>query len=391
MKIQSFVAGLGVCAFLFSSFGIADAKVKSKGTINRSRLSSVVDKHAVNVPLSSTASNTGELFMLTRDSKSKTRDLCWALFNPSSNKVIKKGKCPFNYDNKWVAISPNAKYAAAFSRHPAQLHILDIEANKWTVAYTNPSSSQEGLSIFQLLGGNSTEDSPLMFIDDNNVASVFHEMKIKDGSKESVNMVPVFFNVKSNKMTKGMSMSELLTAGEKAIKESGAVIDEPLSTEEINITGLNRYALTMKNSKKAFLVTFEGGKARVADSIFRGNFEYVASRMSDGTVFYIAAPYEKGKQTSARNSRELRSVKGTASHETIAKGDVFGGVFPEDGRVFVVEMKDGGNSYALSQLKKDGTKEQLATTRKSVRFDMGSSKNVFHLVSRDDIYWITFE
>ena len=107
MRLRLFVIFLSAFALILSCAAPSGASVKAKGSVGKKAISKALGGAKVNFALMATASGTGEIFMLTRDAASKTRDLGWALYDPSSNKVLARGKCPFEHENKMVAVSPN--------------------------------------------------------------------------------------------------------------------------------------------------------------------------------------------------------------------------------------------------------------------------------------------
>lgn len=388
MKIKVLFLIAGVLVFLLSSFGVSSAAVKAKGKVTREKLSALAGGDLVNLSLSSVASESGEIFVLVRDAKSKKRDLGWILYNPSANKIVKRGRCPFDYENKLVAISPNARYAAAFSRFPAALHVLDLKDSSWKRLYTNPAPSESGLSIFEVLGGSSTQDSPLFFLDDDTLVSVFHDMTVKDGEKTVKDLVSVFFDMSGKKgMEKGMTFSECLSAGEKAIKASGAEISDSVSSNDMIPVGVNKFVMVMKSGDKNFLVFFDNGEAKVIDSTSSSPMEFLSVRNSDGAVFYMVSPSNKN-----RNGKIYKEIKCFKDGEVsvVETGRIYGGIFPETGKMMIVKISESGRTYDIFVVAKPGKLERIASTTKSVRFGFGSAKNLLYLISPDAIEWVNF-
>ena len=388
MKIKVLFLIAGVLVFLLSSFGVSSAAVKAKGKVTREKLSALAGGDLVNLSLSSVASESGEIFVLVRDAKSKKRDLGWILYNPSANKIVKRGRCPFDYENKLVAISPNARYAAAFSRFPAALHVLDLKDSSWKRLYTNPAPSESGLAIFELLGGNSTQDSPLAFIDDSTIVSVFHDMELKDGEKNTRDFVSVFFDASGKKkMEKGMTFTECLSVGEKAVRASGVSLVDSLAASDMIPVGFNKFVMVMKSGPRNFLVLFENGSAKIIDSTSSSSIEFLSLRKSDGSIFYMVSPSDKNKN--GKLYKELRAFR-NGEISVVDSGRIFGGMFPENGRVILVKVSDTGKTYDIFVVGKSGKQERIASTSKYARFDTGSAKNVLYLVSHDEIYWVNF-
>lgn len=382
LRTLIFLVFLSLC---FSGFSYA--KVVSKGKVSKGQLSKTFGDALLNMNFLRISSESGDVFMLTRDSKSRTRDLGWVLYNPVNNKVIKKGLCPFKFENKQVAVSPNAKYAAAFSRHPASLYILNIETGEWKNVYDNPPSDKSGLSIFELLGGSSTQDSPLVFVDDDTVASIFHDMKYAEGEKTTVDLVSVFYKISEGKLYKSLSYKTFIEGGEKAVKASGVHVDGALSLSGIKFLGFKSFIYVLKSGEKSFLIKAEEGREfKLIDSI-AGDIEYLGNRTEDGAIVYNCIPTSQNKDNNYY--RELK-VYVNGKILTISSGRIFGALVSCYNRYILVNLSDSGRRYVIDLLK-DGKTENLTSISKFMIFHLGDKKNILYLTDDREVQWFVFE
>ncbi len=385
MRLRLFVIFLSAFALILSCAAPSGASVKAKGSVGKKAISKALGGAKVNFALMATASGTGEIFMLTRDAASKTRDLGWALYDPSSNKVLARGKCPFEHENKMVAVSPNARYAAAFSRFPTALNVLDLKTGEWHEAYRNPAADKEGLAIQQFVKAYSDSDSPLTFIDDDTVASVLRDMVIREGKKEQRDLVPVFYKVSGKRLDRGMSFSKCLTAAEKAVRDSGAAVDGRLTCGKMEFAGIDRYALVLSCGSKRFLVECGKGGASVVDSVSGAALKFKGFRGSDGALAYLVIKSDGQKKGSAP-SAELRIAK-SKDVKVVDSGRIVDCLVPDDGRIFVMIVSDSGRMAEVCLVKGKGDHEKIVSTQKVASLSFGAKANVIYLIS-DEVQWV---
>ncbi len=385
MKIRlRFLIVLIFISLCFSGFSYA--KVVSKGKVSQKQLSKTFGDVILNVNFMRISGESGDVFMLMR-SKARTRDLGWILYNPANNKVLKKGLCPFKFENKKIAVSPNAKYASAFSSFPTSLYILNIETGEWKNIYDNPPSDKSGLAIFERLGGASTQDSPLYFVDDDTLASIFHDMKYAEGEKTTVDLVSVFYKISEGKLYKSLSYKAFIEGGEKAVKASGVHVDGALSLSGIKFLGFKSFIYVLKSGEKSFLIKAEEGKEfELIDSIV-GDIKYLGNRTEDGAILYNCMPASQNKDNNYY--RELK-VYVNGKIATISSGRILGALCSGSDSYILVNLSESGRRYVIDLLK-DGKTENLTSISKFMVFHLGDKKNILYLTDDREVQWFVFK
>ncbi len=326
LKVLALTALLFFSAFIFSQDVFAQ-KVKSKGRIGIKNLTQALGGKLINAKLISVAADTGNIFMLVRNAKEKTRDLEWVLYDPVGNKVLKSGKCDFKFENRQVAVSPDAKYAAAFSAHPSALWFLDIESGKWSKCYVNPKLNESGIAI-----RNPADKSPLVFVNNTVIGSVLEDYKFVGDKKDKKleDIISVFVKAPSGKLEKSISLKEMLVAGDKAMTELGN--KKRLSSGQISVVDNDMVCFTLKSVPAAEEFLFlmkKGEKARLVDSA-KGSLKFLDYNPSTKSVLYSILADKKDKVILKNGDKKV----------AVFEGIVLNGKALNDGHIALTSLND---------------------------------------------------
>ena len=216
----------------------------------------------INMGLSDFATENGQIFMLVRDKEKRTRDLQWVLFDPLAKKVLKSGDCPFKLENDIVAVSPNGKYAAVFSRVPTVLWLLDTESGKWDNIMENPKVNEPGLTIIRKARVlNSFGSSYLRFVDNSTVATCLQDL---DKDKNMKDIVPVLVNVDKKKIERSTSFSEILASASKVLEAKGE--GSKCAIDDIFPVANNYVIFSIRNDKHSYVMRM--GEDKVAHIVY---------------------------------------------------------------------------------------------------------------------------
>lgn len=249
----------------------------TKGHISITDLSKKTGNKLLNMGLLDYARESGSFFMLVRNNN-KTRDLQWVLFDPMTQKVLKSGDCPFKLENDVVAVSPDGKHAALFSRVPTVLWLLDTESGKWDKIMENPKVDEAGLTIIRkvkVVNGFGT--SYLKFVDNSTVATCLQDL---DKNKNMKDIFPSFVNVDKKEIEPFVSFSEMLIASSKILEskaEGNCFIDNVY--HESN----NSLLFTIRNDKHSYIMRI--GKDKVAHIVHTFPVRHIAiSDVCNGNI-----------------------------------------------------------------------------------------------------------
>lgn len=385
MKSKSICLVLLVALIVFFTADVSFASIKSKGVISKDKLAKKFANKLFDFSLTAVSSETGRWFMLVRDASSKTRDLGWIVYDPVQNRIIKEGKCEgFKYENKIVAVSPDCRHAAVFSRYPSGLHLLDIETGKWSCIHKNPEVNENGLSIIVKIGANKMQDSPLCFVDNDTLASILNNMEVKDGRKVTKDLVSVFYKISEKKLTKGFSYSDLLS---KAIKEllSLGIDAEDVRLGRVDITGVNRFACSFYTKDKlSCLMDIAESKVTFIDSVKNGTINFMGKRHSDGAYFY----------TRRIDNRELNDETGNellfyhnGEKKVVETGKIFYCMPADNGCNLIAKVASGGTSLAVLFGKPGEKQDKIDTLIEQVLYGMDYKGKVIYLYNVSEIKW----
>ena len=245
--------------FLVTAFGFC----ASYTSVTTKEIMKSVGNKLVNVALTDCATESGNIFMLVRDGNKRTRDLQWVLYNPLAKKVLKSGDCPFKFENDIVAVSPNGKYAAAFSRYPTELWLLNIESGNWDKIMENPKVNEEGLTIIRKMKlGTVFGTSYLRFVDDSTLATCLQNL---DKDKNMKDIVPTFVNVEKKEIEPFVSFSELLLSAPKALEVKGEG-SLHCAIDDIFPESNNSIIFSIRNEKHSYVMRM--GQDKVAHIVY---------------------------------------------------------------------------------------------------------------------------
>ncbi len=130
-----------------------------EATISKKELNNLMKGKIFSLDTANVASDTGQLFFMTRDVKS--RRIFWFLIDPLTKKTVNSGGSPFEVFTD-TNISPDGKSAVAITKYPTAIWHLDTETKKWNKIFENPEKG--GLAVSPI--------SPVMFTGGNSFVSI---------------------------------------------------------------------------------------------------------------------------------------------------------------------------------------------------------------------------
>jgi hypothetical protein len=287
---------------LASNFGYC----ATKGHLTLPDLAKKTGNKLLNMGLLSYANESGSFFMLVRNNN-KTRDLQWVLFDPLTQKVLKSGDCPFKLENDIVAVSPDGKHAALFSRAPTVLWLLDTESGKWDNIMENPKVDEGGLTIIRKVKVvNEFGASYLKFVDNSTVATLLQDL---DKAKNMKDIIPVFVNVDKKEVEPFVSFSDMLTASSKLLESKGEVNS---SIDNVYPESNNSVLFTIRNDKHSYIMRI--GEDKVAHIVYTFPVRYITiSDVCNGNIVCIISSGKDKAQAS------ITVIKNDGTMEVLVK------------------------------------------------------------------------
>ncbi|MDQ7821413.1 MAG: hypothetical protein RDV48_01325 [Candidatus Eremiobacteraeota bacterium] len=230
-----------VLVFAFMMPGaLFGASVEKESRVSSSVLKNILGRQLVDFSTIDIARGDGKLFFLTRDPD--TRGLSWHLVDPSANKVLKSGSCPFKVFTQ-SAVSPDGTSALVFTKYPSALWHLSVSAGKWTMVYQNPQ--KEGLAILTF--------SPLTYVEP---LKAYTLLDLWDAGHFVIDSCVSLVNLSSLKVEQVTSLRKL--------KEKALAAVKPESGKDLSYqVGLIRYGEGEKMLYTLKAVTGKGKKARI--------------------------------------------------------------------------------------------------------------------------------
>lgn len=371
IKVFALSIVLFFTALIFSP--VQAQSINAKGRVGLKNLSQTLGEKLVNINLVSVSEDTGNIFMLIRNSKKKTRDLEWVLYSSVKNKVIKTGACPFKMENHQVSVSNDSKYACAFSALPSALWVLDIENSKWSKVYENPSINEAGLAI-----RNPADISPLIFIKPNVIASILEDYKIKDGAKKMDNIASVFAKVNEDKVNKSVSLKDVMS---KSIPTLTAVDKKrKITSGPISIMDVDEVACVLRShpTKEEFLITLKKGQEPVVVASVKGSVKYIDYNTSLKTLLYSVS----------ENKKESLMFLKDGKNKKLFDVVTLSGKVTDDGRLALVLLNPSNNrvDFVIATAGQEKLIKLLSFS-KVYRFSIARSGKQVTAIAPDEILW----
>ena len=305
MSKKIFVFSVICFAFLFLVTGLGYCA--SYGSLTTDEIMKSVGNKLVNVALTDCATESGNIFMLVRDGKKRTRDLQWVFYNPLTKKVVKSGDCPFKFENDIVAVSPNGKYAAAFSRYPTELWLLNIESGNWDKIMENPKVNEDGLTIIRKMKlGTVFGTSYLRFVDNSTIATCLQNL---DKDKNMKDIVPTFVNVDKKEIEPFVSFSDMLLSASKVLESKD---EKNCSIDDVFPESNNSILFSIKNEKHSYVMRI--GEDKVAHIVHAFPTRYIT--FCDVSFGNIVCRISLGKD---KSKDSITVIKKDGTLEILAK------------------------------------------------------------------------
>ena len=329
--------------FLTTDFGYC----ATKGRITIPDLAKKTGNKLLNMGLLDYAYESGSFFMLVRNNN-KTRDMQWVLFDPISQKVLKSGDCPFKLENDIVAVSPDGKHAALFSRAPTVLWLLDTESGKWDNIMENPKVNEGGLTIIRKVKVvNEFGTSYLRFVDNSTVATCLQDL---DKDKTMKDIIPAVVNVEKKEIEHFVSFSELLTASSKLLesKEEGNC-----SIDDVYQESNSSLLFTIRNDKHSYVMRIG------ADKIAHIVYTFPVRRIKFFDVFNgnivcrISSSEDKSKDS-------ITVIKNDGTMEILVKEKAVYGFAVENNSYVVASFKPNGKVPLVELIDSTGKHSSIA-------------------------------
>lgn len=320
----------------------------TKGSITLSEISKNTDNKLLNMGLIDYAKESGSFFMLVRNNN-KTRDMQWVLFEPLTQKVLKSGDCPFKLENDIVAISPDGKHAAVFSRYPTIFWILDTESGKWDKIMENPKVDEGGLTIIRKVKVfNGLGSSYLRFIDNSTVATCLQDL---DKDKKMKDIIPAFVNIDKKEIEHFVSFSEILTASSKILESKGeatkCVIDDVYPESDSSLL------FTIRNDKHSYIMRI--GQDKIAHIVYAFPFRHIhISDVCNGNIVSIISSGEDDYKKS------IAVVKNDGKMEVLVKSRPVYGFAVENDSYIVSSFKANGKAPLVELIDANGKHSSIA-------------------------------
>ena len=337
-----------VLCFSFLFLTIDFGYCATKGHITIPDIAKKTGNKLLNMGLLDYARESGSFFMLVRNNN-KTRDLQWVLFDPITQKVLKSGDCPFKLENDIVAVSPDGKHAALFSRAPTVLWVLDTESGKWDNIMENPKVDEGGLTIIRKVKVvNEFGASYLKFVDNSTVATLLQDL---DKEKKMKDIIPAFVNIDKKEIEHFVSFSEMLTASSKLLESKG---ESDSSIDYVYPESNNSLLFTIRNKKHSYIMRIGIDKVAHIVHTFPVRYIHISDVCNGNIVCMISSGLDDYKKsiTVAKNDGTMEVlVKSRPVYGFAVENDSYVvSSFKANSKVPLVELIDSnGKHFSIAQ------------------------------------------